>query len=135
MRENGVRGVTKSMWEIAKIVRSIKCFHCGKIEQFVRKCSATKPFYFDGGESGHFYENCTKTKTEVQRNVGRNDRGGPKDVKKNKELCMVTRARDFQMTIEEATYKPNVVVGTFTLNSLLVCVVFDSGGTFLFVSS
>lgn len=69
------------------------------------------------------------------KNVGQNDRGGLKDVKKNEERGLVTGARAFQMTIEEAKDKLDVVLGTFTLNSLHVYVVFDSGATFSFVSS
>lgn len=45
------------------------------------------------------------------------------------------RGRVFQMTIEEARDKPDVVLGTFTLNSLPIRVVFDLGATFSFVSS
>lgn len=45
------------------------------------------------------------------------------------------RAWAFQMTTEEARDIPNVVSGAFTLNSLPVCVLFDSGATFSFVWS
>lgn len=53
-------------------------------------------------------------------------------MKKNEITWMVMRARAFEMTIEEAKEKPDVVSNTFTLNSLPVCVVFDFGATFFY---
>lgn len=112
----------------------LKCFQYEKTRHTIRNYSESKPLCFNCGESGHFYANCPKAKTEVPRNVRRNDRGGLQDVKKNKERCMRTRAQAFQMTTKEARDKHDVVSGTFTLKSLPICAIFDSDATFSLMS-
>lgn len=74
-------------------------------------------------------------KTEVPENVVCNDKGGLNDVNKYLERGNVTRERAIQMTTKEAGDNPDVVSSAFTLNSLPVCVLFDSGATFSFVWS
>ena len=44
------------------------------------------------------------------------------------------RGRSFQMTKNEAEASPDVVTGTFLLNSIHAKVLFDSGANFSFVS-
>ncbi|XP_071718992.1 uncharacterized protein [Rutidosis leptorrhynchoides] len=45
------------------------------------------------------------------------------------------RGRAFNISAQEAEEDPNLVTGTFLINNLLVCVLFDSGADVIFVSS
>lgn len=112
-----------------------RCYKCGKIGHMSRNCTSNVYLCFNCGESDHFAVNCPKPKTDMSKNVGRNNHGEVRGVKKEEGRGNITRGRAFQMTAEQARYQPDVVSSTFILNSLPVYAVFDSGATFSLIAS
>ncbi|CAH1448504.1 unnamed protein product [Lactuca virosa] len=89
-------------------------YKCGKkrnmtrdFRESVRTCNRICYGY---SESGHIYSECPKASKEIPKWVGRGDRGNPREERKT-----------------------DVVIGTFTLNSLPVYVIFEYGVTCSFV--
>lgn len=83
------------------------------------------------GVLGHRQRNCPRGKREESKaSVQRLTTSGPsvqKEVPK-------ARARAFQITAEEARDEPDLVIGTFLVNSRPARILFDSGATNSFVS-
>ncbi|KAI3710291.1 hypothetical protein L2E82_40069 [Cichorium intybus] len=73
--------------------------------------------------------NCGKTAYSERP---RDDQVGKKEEPKNRGRPVASRA--FQMTVEEAREKTDVITGIFTLNTIPVYVIFDPGATHCFVS-
>ncbi|KAI3672436.1 hypothetical protein L6452_38524 [Arctium lappa] len=79
------------------------------------------------GSPDHIRTDCSQLKKGAAGGYG--DKGGEKKVEPAR-----ARARDFNMTAEEAVETPDVVTGTFPIDSIFAKVLFDSGANRSFVS-
>ncbi|KAI3669067.1 hypothetical protein L6452_40288 [Arctium lappa] len=101
-------------------VTSGECFKCGKSGHTIKDCPIRGMTCYECKETGHYRKDCPKLKTGG--NQGRKD-NPPK----------ATR-RAFRMSTEEAKASTDVVSGTFLVNSVPACTLFDSGANLSFVS-
>ena len=89
---------------------------------------------FECGTKGHYSKECPNPKRNVPRpNAPAPNRVGPV---KNTAPCgnaAVAKGRLNHINIEEALEAPDVVLGTFLVNSVPATVLFDSGATHSFV--
>ncbi|KAI3751987.1 hypothetical protein L2E82_23084 [Cichorium intybus] len=113
-------------------VVSSSCRNCGKQGHIARDCRADRRC-FQCGATDHIRPNCPQLKSGAPRNKLREERGGKKEETKGRGGPVASRA--FQMTVEEAREKTDVVSGIFTLNSIPVYIIFDPGATYCFVST
>ncbi|KAI3721707.1 hypothetical protein L2E82_32725 [Cichorium intybus] len=107
------------------------CRNCGKPGHDTSNCRAERRCY-QCGATDHLRLNCPELKSGAVSDRPRIDQGGKKEEPKNRGRPVASRA--FQMTVEEAREKTDVVTGIFTLNSIHVYVIFDPGATHCFVS-
>jgi len=84
-------------------------------------------------QPGHFASECSVSSGSVQ-NSGRVPVKVIDGSSGKKSDAPKIRGRAFQMTVEEAKAEPDVVTGTFPVNSLPTLVLFDTGATKSFVS-
>ncbi|KAI3780620.1 hypothetical protein L2E82_10605 [Cichorium intybus] len=110
---------------------SVSCRNCGKTGHSTRDCRADRRC-FQCGAMDHIRLNCPQLKSGVYSERPRDDQVGKKEEPKNRGRPVASRA--FQMTVEEAREKTDVVTGIFTLNTIPVYVIFDPGATHCFVS-
>ncbi|KAI3723340.1 hypothetical protein L2E82_34842 [Cichorium intybus] len=110
---------------------SVICRNCGKTGHPTRECRAERRCY-QCGATDHIRPNCPQLKSGVYSERPRDDQVGKKEEPKNRGRPVASRA--FQMTVEEAREKTDVVTGIFTLNTIPVYVIFDLGATHCFVS-
>ncbi|KAI3690687.1 hypothetical protein L2E82_48891 [Cichorium intybus] len=110
---------------------SANCRNCGKPGHDASNYRAERRC-FQCGATDHIRLNCPELKSGAFSDRSRNDQGGKKEEVTNRGRPVASRA--FQMTVEEAREKTDVVTGIFTLNSILVYVIFDPGATHCFVS-
>uniref|UniRef100_A0A0A9HMU9 CCHC-type domain-containing protein n=1 Tax=Arundo donax TaxID=35708 RepID=A0A0A9HMU9_ARUDO len=78
---------------------------------------------FHYGELGHLANRCPKKQQGQARAQG------------NSQQQLTVRIRVNHVLMEEAEDAPEVVMGTFSINSHPVTVLFDSGATYSFISS
>ncbi|KAI3753681.1 hypothetical protein L2E82_25742 [Cichorium intybus] len=111
------------------------CFQCGKTGHMARQCTESHPVCFNCGDSGHIRPNCPKMRSESQRDFQKTGRGGgrDRDDRKDKSGGQV-RTRAFQLTVDEARDRTDVITGIFSLNSFQARVLFDSGASVSFIS-
>ncbi|KAJ9545125.1 hypothetical protein OSB04_024832 [Centaurea solstitialis] len=106
------------------------CFRCGQPGHLSRDCTTRRTCY-QCGSPDHFKTNCPQLK-----------RGGapaPRDrattVKDDgKAAPAPARSRAFRMTAEEAKEAPDVVTGTFLVNSIRAKVLFDTGADYSYAT-
>ncbi|KAI3493570.1 hypothetical protein L1887_40770 [Cichorium endivia] len=108
------------------------CRNCGKQGHIARDCRAERRCY-QCGATDHIRPNCPQIKAGAPSDKSREERGGKKEEMRGRGGPVASRA--FQMTVEEAREKTDVVSGIFTLNSIPVYVIFDPGATHCFVST
>ncbi|KAJ9535388.1 hypothetical protein OSB04_un001497 [Centaurea solstitialis] len=107
------------------------CFKCGQPGHFSKDCKVTMRLCFKCFRPGHVANECPQSDGATQTS-------GVAPVKTESSGKKVeaprTRARVFQLTAEEAREEPDVVTGTFPVNSVPALVLFDSGASKSFVS-
>ncbi|KAI3739961.1 hypothetical protein L2E82_30375 [Cichorium intybus] len=113
-------------------VPSSGCRNCGRQGHISRDYRAERRC-FQCGATDHIRPNCPQVKSGTPSDKLREERGGKKEETKFRGGPVASRA--FQMTVEEAREKTDVVSGIFTLNSIPVYVIFDPGATHCFVST
>ncbi|KAI3787689.1 hypothetical protein L2E82_00022 [Cichorium intybus] len=112
---------------------SLMCYQCGKTGHMARDCLEKNRVCFNCGESGHIRPDCPKPRTDSRREIPRAGRGDNRGDRRDRGGGNV-RTRAFQMTVEEARERPDVITGIFSLNSLRARMVFDSGASISFIS-
>ncbi|KAJ9563463.1 hypothetical protein OSB04_008623 [Centaurea solstitialis] len=107
------------------------CFKCGQPGHFSKDCKVTMRLCFKCFRPSHVANECPQSDGATQTS-------GVAPVKTESSGKKVeaprTRARVFQLTAEEAREEPDVVTGTFPVNSVPALVLFDSGASKSFVS-
>ncbi|KAJ9538250.1 hypothetical protein OSB04_030983 [Centaurea solstitialis] len=106
------------------------CYRCGSLSHYSKDCPGTRKCYVCGS-SDHIKPDCPQWKKEgFNASSGRQgEKGGER---KNKPVRVKGRA--YQMVTAEAEETPEVVTGTFLVNSLCANVLFDTGATYSYVS-
>jgi hypothetical protein len=82
-------------------------------------------------EPGHFADKCPKPKRPQAPAPARNANQSNNGNRNNNNLV---RGRVNHVSAEEAQAAPEVILGTFLVNSVHACVLFDSGATHSFIS-
>ncbi|KAJ9546504.1 hypothetical protein OSB04_019047 [Centaurea solstitialis] len=106
------------------------CFRCGQPGHLSRDCTTRRTCYLCGSPD-HFKMECPQLK-----------RGGappPRDraiaaKEGEKAAPALARSRAFRMTAEEAEEAPEVVTGTFLINSIRAKVLFDTGSDYSYAT-
>ncbi|KAI3708555.1 hypothetical protein L2E82_37779 [Cichorium intybus] len=111
---------------------SLMCYPCGKTGHMARDCLEKNRVCFNCGESGHIRPDCPKPRTDSRRETLRAGRGDNRGDRRDRGGGNV-RTRAFQMTVEEARERPDVITGIFSLNSLRARMVFDTGASISFI--
>ena len=94
---------------------------------------------FECGNKGHYSRECPNPKRNVQRpnapapNNGQGRNGNGKNAAPRGNVA-VAKGRLHHINAEEAQDAPDVVLGTFLVNSVPATVLFDSGATHSFVT-
>ncbi|KAJ9539518.1 hypothetical protein OSB04_032251 [Centaurea solstitialis] len=109
------------------------CYKCGKPGHSSRECKSTAKLCFRCYQPGHFISECPMTSGSTQTTGTAPVKAAETGASKKPELPK-SRARVFHLTAEEAKEEPDVVTGTFLVNSLPALVLFDSGASKSFVS-
>jgi hypothetical protein len=89
---------------------------------------------YNCGEKGHFASACPKPRTRPNQtpatNAVPNQNGNPTPMAARQNF---TRGRVNHVTVDEDREEPNVVLGTFLINSTTTIVQFDSGASYSFI--
>ncbi|KAJ9548849.1 hypothetical protein OSB04_021392 [Centaurea solstitialis] len=109
------------------------CYKCGKPGHSSRECKSTAKLCFRCYQLGHFISECPMTSGSTQTTETVPVKAAETGASKKPEIPK-SRARVFHLTTEEAKEEPDVVTGTFLVNSLPALVLFDSGASKSFVS-
>ncbi|KAJ9548812.1 hypothetical protein OSB04_021355 [Centaurea solstitialis] len=106
------------------------CYRCGSLSHYSKDCPVTRKC-FVCGSLDHLKPDCPQWKKEgFNASSGRQ---GEKASDRRNEPVRV-KGRAYQMVTAEAEETPEVVTGTFLVNSLCANVLFDTGATYSYVS-
>ncbi|KAK1432009.1 hypothetical protein QVD17_08873 [Tagetes erecta] len=106
------------------------CYKCGKYGHTAPQCTTRVNLCYNCYKPGHMKNDCPEL-TAIGGKVTEESKT-TENVKKME--VPKPRGRAFQITAEEAKVVPDVVAGTFLVNSLPAYVLFDSGASRSFVS-
>ncbi|XP_024986584.1 uncharacterized protein LOC112521827 [Cynara cardunculus var. scolymus] len=109
-----------------------KCFKCGSVGHLLNNCPTVKRCY-NCNSTDHLRPNFPKMNVP-QLTIGNITSSGQVRLGTSKGATGGVRGRSFHMIKLEAETVPDVVTGTFLINSLDAKVLFDSGENFSFVS-
>ncbi|XP_024963339.1 uncharacterized protein LOC112503551 [Cynara cardunculus var. scolymus] len=110
----------------------LKCFNCGEIGHTSTYCRQIRRC-FHCNSSDHVKDKCPQLKPP-QLTLGNNAPNNRRRPGVNRGGFGKAQGRSFQVTETEAEAAPDVVTGTFSINSVCAKVLFDSGAKFAFVS-
>ncbi|KAJ9561310.1 hypothetical protein OSB04_006470 [Centaurea solstitialis] len=113
---------------------SSTCYKCGKPGHMSRDYKASAKLCFRCFEPSHFAHECPNLVGSTQVSVAALTKAIEASSAKKVEIPK-GRARDFQLTAEEAKVEPEVVIGIFPVNSKPALVLFDMGASKSFVST
>ncbi|KAJ9553825.1 hypothetical protein OSB04_017870 [Centaurea solstitialis] len=108
----------------------VTCFQCGKPGHLSKDCPGRRSCY-QCGSPDHIRTDCPQLKrggapmTGGRTTEARDDR---------KAAPTLARSRAFRMTAEEAEEAPEVVTGTFLVNSIRAKVLFDTGSDYSYAT-
>ncbi|KAI3700047.1 hypothetical protein L2E82_44662 [Cichorium intybus] len=110
------------------------CHECGKEGHYAKDCRQEVKICFNCNQVGHFKAQCPRLTQGVVQNPAPTTLRIT-DGRQGKGEAPKTKGRAFVMTAEEAQDAPDVVTGTFLVNSTPTFALFDSGASHSFVSA
>nr|KAJ0209213.1 hypothetical protein LSAT_V11C400200490 [Lactuca sativa] len=114
-KENGVISVANDMLEAVKVLQLLKnVSNVVSWDILVEIVYQTSSCVSTVEKEVIYMKTAREEKTNVSRDIRRDDRGKMKEVKKEEGREVVTRGRAFQRTVKEARDKPDVVSDEFS---------------------
>ncbi|KAJ9561478.1 hypothetical protein OSB04_006638 [Centaurea solstitialis] len=108
----------------------VTCFQCGKPGHLSRDCPG-KRSCFQCGSPDHIRPDCPQLKRSGAPMTG----GCATEARDDRKTApALARSRAFRMTAEEAEEAPEVVTGTFMVNSIRAKVLFDTGSDYSYAT-
>ncbi|KAJ9552857.1 hypothetical protein OSB04_016902 [Centaurea solstitialis] len=108
----------------------VTCFQCGKPGHLSRDCPG-KRSCFQCGSPDHIRPDCPQLKRSGAPMTG----GRASEARDDRKAApTLARSRAFRMTAEEAEEAPEVVTGTFLINSICAKVLFDTGSDYSYAT-
>ncbi|KAJ9551909.1 hypothetical protein OSB04_015954 [Centaurea solstitialis] len=108
----------------------VTCFQCGKPGHLSKDCLGRRSCY-QCGSPDHIRTDCPQLKRGGAPTTG----GRATEARDDRKAApTLARSRAFRMTAEEAEEAPEVVTGTFLVNSIRAKVLFDTGSDYSYAT-
>ncbi|KAJ9552858.1 hypothetical protein OSB04_016903 [Centaurea solstitialis] len=124
------RQMSRAVGREKEVVWAVTCFQCGKPGHLSRDCPG-KRSCFQCGSPDHIRPDCPQLKRSGAPMTG----GRASEARDDRKAApTLARSRAFRMTAEEAEEAPEVVTGTFLINSICAKVLFDTGSDYSYAT-